>query len=177
MPRNKGRKRQRGRGGQGNHGRPNKKRRLNDRKRWKLSEEESTAKMLQIIKTLQDALSKKSMKLSERSKITETEVGIKVFLNDSPKAYKPISANLKHKYEDFVVSEIDESGNTVKITDDASIKDADSINKDVSLHEATSIGMHSAHCSVEWIECKHSALHSLDSPTGTDIADGPRDRP
>ena len=133
------------RSGKGKHyGPPIKKRRFNDRSRCKLSPEESKVKCLRIVKTLQEALERESMDLMQREKVTETDVGITVFLNDDAsndsKAFRPISANLKKKFEDFIVSEIDVDGNAVKLTSDASITDAHSINKNASLIEAIAMG-------------------------------------
>eukprot|EP01083_Nonionella_stella_P081925 225964_1 len=116
----------------------NKKRRFDhsQKPRNKLSPEESKAKCLNITKTLQAELQSASMDLMTWTQFTESDVGIKTFLDDSSTSHAPIIANLKHKYEDFIVSEIDESGNTVQLTNSDPIRDADSIDKDATLSDS-----------------------------------------
>jgi len=68
---------------------------------------------LEIIQRLQTELSTHSLDLTSVPQFTECDVGIESFIG---KDHTAVQANLKCKYEDFVVTEIDESGNAANIT-------------------------------------------------------------
>ena len=149
------RKRKHGGGGYHN-GPPNKKRRYDNNRNHskhsrgpRLSPEESKSKCLSIIKTLKEILEKESMDLMQLNKFNESDLGIKIFINDidnneeskqnendNKTSHKPIIGNLKHKYEDFIVREIDESDKVVKITNTDNVKEANAIDKSQSMDDS-----------------------------------------
>ena len=113
MPRGRGKRRRGGGRGGGRGGPPKKKRRYNDRY-CKLDKEESKARCLRIVSTLQEALNEASLDLMARERITEADVGITEFLKDDEdeaKEFRPIRAKLKHRYEDLCRMK-KENGNT-----------------------------------------------------------------
>ena len=133
----RGRGRGRGRGGYSND-RPYKKRRISTPK---LSPEESKEKCLKIIKTFKSVLQQNFMNLMDKQKTTESTVGITAFANNTNKTFKPITANLKKKYEDFIVSEIDESGKVAKIIKSEPIKGDSAADTDAELSDIISKGI------------------------------------
>eukprot|EP01084_Bolivina_argentea_P284931 488470_1 len=178
MPRGHHKKRQRQRGGKGHHGPPHKRRRVQNTLN-KLSSEEKKTKCLSIIETLKQTLKTESIDLMTLPKFTEFNVGIQTFINNETKSHKPIIANLKHKYEDFIVSEIDESGNVVKITSDQLIiENSNSINKDATISDAIDkvsqqlsklITTEKANDFIQWYKNAIKIKHNIHTVNNTNI--------
>ena len=65
-------------------------------------------------------------KLEKFNKLTEEDVGITQFMDNSNKGFKCV---LKHRYSDFIVNEIDMNGKVVWIKDTESIQNNELINE------------------------------------------------
>jgi len=67
---------------------------------------------------MQTAIKDAEINLEEFPPITESTVGITHTITDQNHKAVPISAVIKNKYEDFLVTEIDETGKIVELTED-----------------------------------------------------------